>query len=83
MGEQEACRLWKECRSQKITEVAAKNGVTVPYLIAQFKSVGLMGNGPKDPSPAEISLETKRAQEQWTPEFRESRWVGQRAGVSS
>lgn len=70
--------LWNLCRHQRVGEVATKWGLTTQELVAQFKQAGLMGNGPKDPSPADIARATREFQSEWTPEVRQSRWVGAR-----
>lgn len=70
--------LWESCRNHKMKVVAAKFNTTVQQMVALFKAAGLMGNGPKDPSPADIKRATLELQRGWTPEMRQSRWVGAR-----
>jgi hypothetical protein len=70
--------LWKLCRDHRVGEVAARFGLTPQDLVARFKQAGLMGNGPKDPSPEEIAKEARALRRRWTPEVRQSRWVGAR-----
>jgi len=70
--------LWNLCRHQRMSEVAAKYGMTTQDMVARFQQAGLMGNGPKDPSPEEIAREARLLRRRWTQEVRQSRWVGAR-----
>lgn len=78
MQDQKVMALWEECRRHKMGTVAERHGMTVQQMVAEFKAAGLMGNGPKDPSPADIKRATLEVQRDWTPEIRQSRWVGAR-----
>ena len=70
--------LWNLCRHLRMSEVAAKYQMTTQDMVAQFKQAGLLGNGPRDPSPEEIERAKQAFQRRWTPEVRQSRWVGSR-----
>jgi len=70
--------LWNQCGQWPVPVVAKQQGLTPAQLLEKFQTAGLMGNGPKDPSPAEIKRATLELQSQWTPEIWQARWVGRR-----
>lgn len=70
--------LWNQCRQWPVRVVAKQEGLTPAQLLEKFQTAGLMGNGPKDPSPGEIKRATLELQSQWTPEIWQVRWVGKR-----
>jgi len=71
-------QLWHLCRKWPMPMVAQKIDLTPAELVVRFQTAGLMGNGPKDPSPEEIKRATLDLQSEWTPEVRQGRWVGKR-----
>lgn len=70
--------LWQQCKYQKVSEVARKYGRTTQDLVAEFQQAGLLGNGPSDPSPAEIKQQMARFRASWDPTTERSRWMAAR-----
>lgn len=73
--------LWNQCRQSRISDVAKKYGRSTQELVAEFQRAGLLGNGPRDPSPAEIKRETARFKAQWDETTERARWIAARTRV--
>lgn len=70
--------LWRRLQSgATMTQLAKEQGKSRSELLADFRQAGLMGNQ-AEPSLAEIEAGAKRARESWSPQVRQSRWVGSR-----
>lgn len=72
--------MWRQCQSQRISEVAKKYGRTTQALVAEFRQSGLCGGADADPSPAAIKQACQRIRATWDEETERQRWIGARRG---
>jgi hypothetical protein len=70
--------MWHQCKWSRISDVARKYGRTTQQLIAEFQQAGLLGNGPSDPSPAEIKRQMAMFRAQWDETTERARWMAAR-----
>lgn len=73
--------MWQQCSHSRVSEVAAKNGLTTQQLVALFDQTGLTGRTEADPGPEEIAAATRALRSQWTPEQERSRWIAARRNI--
>ena len=71
-------RLWEECQTARISEVAKRHGMTTQRLVGDLIEAGLLGNRESDPSPADIAQMTAEIRSKWTAETAQARWIGLR-----
>lgn len=76
--EPEVLAAWEMCKQRPLKEVAEAMGLSRQKLVALFSQEGLLGNGRKDPSPAEIAERAAWVRSRWDAETERSRWIASR-----
>jgi hypothetical protein len=74
--------MWEQCQRRKITAVARENMRTPRELMSEFRSAGLLGNEPSDPTPDEIREGMEYFRNQWDAATEASRWIAARTTES-
>lgn len=79
----EVQRMWLECSTKRLRQVATENGLTPQALVALFDLAGLTGRRAADPSPSEIAAAARLIRSKWSPEIERQRWIAAKtpAGV--
>lgn len=71
-------QLQEECERRRLSQVAAKYGMSKHQLMSDLEEAGALGNNPTDPTPDQIRREAAAIRRAWTDDQARLRWVGHR-----